>query len=69
MGSFSPAYGMIGTIIGLVQMLANLDDPSSIGPAMSVAMITTFYGAVLANLFLYPWRKNYPEGMKRKSPI
>ncbi len=54
MGSFAPAFGMVGTLIGLVQMLANLDDPSSIGPKMAVAMITTFYGAVLANLFFIP---------------
>lgn len=54
MGAFAPAFGMVGTLIGLVQMLANLDDPSSIGPKMAVAMITTFYGAVLANLFFIP---------------
>jgi chemotaxis protein MotA len=54
MGAYAPAFGMIGTLIGLVQMLANLDDPSSIGPRMAVAMITTFYGAVLANLFFIP---------------
>ncbi len=54
MGAYAPAFGMIGTLIGLVQMLANLDDPSSIGPKMAVAMITTFYGAVLANLFFIP---------------
>lgn len=54
MGSYAPAFGMVGTLIGLVQMLANLDDPSSIGPKMAVAMITTFYGAVLANLFFLP---------------
>ncbi|MCD4674604.1 MAG: MotA/TolQ/ExbB proton channel family protein [Desulfobacula sp.] len=54
MGSYAPAFGMIGTLIGLVQMLAGLDDPSSIGPKMAVAMITTFYGAVLANLFFIP---------------
>jgi chemotaxis protein MotA len=54
MGGYAPAFGMIGTLIGLVQMLANLDDPSSIGPRMAVAMITTFYGAVLANLFFIP---------------
>lgn len=54
MGSYAPAFGMIGTLIGLVQMLANLDDPSSIGPKMAVAMITTFYGAVAANLFFIP---------------
>jgi chemotaxis protein MotA len=54
MGSYGPAFGMIGTLIGLVQMLANLDDPSSIGPAMAVAMITTFYGALIANLIFIP---------------
>ncbi len=54
MGRYSPAFGMVGTLIGLVQMLANLDDPSTIGPKMAVAMITTFYGAVLANLFFIP---------------
>ncbi len=54
MGTFAPAFGMTGTLIGLVQMLANLDDPSSIGPKMAVAMITTFYGAVMANLFFIP---------------
>lgn len=54
MAAYAPAFGMIGTLIGLVQMLANLDDPSTIGPKMAVAMITTFYGAVLANLFFIP---------------
>ena len=54
MGSYAPAFGMIGTLIGLVQMLANLDDPSTIGPKMAVAMITTFYGALMANLFFIP---------------
>lgn len=54
MGAYAPAFGMVGTLIGLVQMLANLDDPSTIGPKMAVAMITTFYGAVLANLFFIP---------------
>ncbi|WP_045215938.1 motility protein A [Desulfonatronovibrio magnus] len=54
MGSFAPAMGMIGTVIGLVQMLQALDDPSAIGPAMAVALITTFYGALLANLVFNP---------------
>jgi len=53
-GDMAPAWGMIGTLIGLVQMLANLSDPAAIGPAMAVAMLTTFYGAVLANLFAIP---------------
>jgi chemotaxis protein MotA len=54
MGKFAPAFGMVGTLIGLVQMLSNLDDPSSIGPAMAVALLTTFYGAVAANLLFLP---------------
>ncbi len=54
MGSYAPAFGMVGTLVGLVQMLANLDDPSTIGPKMAVAMITTFYGAIMANLFFIP---------------
>ncbi|MBT3558943.1 MAG: flagellar motor protein PomA [Rhodospirillales bacterium] len=53
-GDAGPAWGMIGTLIGLVQMLANLDDPAAIGPAMAIAMLTTFYGAVMANLVAIP---------------
>jgi len=51
---FAPAMGLIGTLIGLVQMLGNLDDPSTIGPSMAVALLTTFYGAVLSNMVLMP---------------
>lgn len=54
MGTFAPAMGMIGTLIGLVQMLVNMDDPKSIGPAMAVALVTTFYGSVMANLMFLP---------------
>lgn len=54
MGAFAPAFGMIGTLIGLVIMLGNMQDPSSIGPAMAIALITTFYGAVGANIFFLP---------------
>ncbi len=54
MASTSPAMGMVGTLIGLVQMLQTLSDPSAIGPAMAVALLTTFYGAVLAFLFFGP---------------
>lgn len=53
-GDAAPAFGMIGTLVGLIQMLANLSDPSSIGPAMAVAMLTTLYGAMIANLFALP---------------
>ena len=51
---FSPAMGLIGTLIGLVQMLGNLQDPTTIGPSMAVALLTTFYGAILANLVFIP---------------
>ena len=53
-GEVCPAMGLIGTLIGLVQMLGNLQDPESIGPAMAVALLTTFYGAVLANMVFLP---------------
>ncbi len=54
MAAFAPAFGMIGTLIGLVAMLATLDDPSKIGGGMAVALLTTLYGAILANLILLP---------------
>jgi chemotaxis protein MotA len=53
-GAYAPAMGMIGTLIGLVQMLQTMDDPSSIGPAMAVALLTTFYGAIIANILCNP---------------
>lgn len=54
MGDVGPAMGMIGTLVGLVAMLANMDDPKSIGPAMAVALLTTLYGAMFANMFALP---------------
>ena len=54
LGNIAPAMGMIGTLVGLVQMLANMEDPKTIGPAMAVALLTTLYGAVLANAFAIP---------------
>ena len=54
MGTLFPSMGMIGTLIGLVQMLKSMADPSTIGPAMAVALLTTFYGAVGANLVCLP---------------
>jgi len=54
MGTFAPAVGMLGTIIGLVQMLMQMSDPSSIGAPMAVALLTTFYGTLLANLLFLP---------------
>ncbi|NOX25825.1 MAG: flagellar motor protein PomA [Deltaproteobacteria bacterium] len=53
-GDAAPAFGMIGTLIGLVQMLSNMSDPASIGPAMAVALLTTLYGALAANLVALP---------------
>ncbi|MGB6042755.1 MAG: motility protein A [Pirellulales bacterium] len=53
-GAAAPAFGMIGTLIGLVQMLRTLDDPSKIGGGMATALLTTLYGAVVANLFCIP---------------
>ena len=53
-GTYAPAFGMIGTVIGLIQMLQSMEDPSSIGPAMAVALITTFYGALLSNVIFLP---------------
>jgi chemotaxis protein MotA len=50
----APAMGLIGTLVGLVQMLAELDNPANIGPAMAVALLTTFYGAIMANVILMP---------------
>jgi chemotaxis protein MotA len=54
MGSSAPAFGMIGTLIGLVQMLQNLSDPAGLGKGMAVALITTFYGAFIANMVFIP---------------
>lgn len=52
--TLAPAFGMIGTLIGLINMLAHMDDPATIGPSMSVALITTMYGSIIANLFMNP---------------
>lgn len=54
MGNFAPAMGLIGTIVGLIQMLGSLSNPESIGPAMALALITTLYGATLANIIFLP---------------
>jgi chemotaxis protein MotA len=53
-GDVAPAMGMIGTLIGLVAMLSNMDDPKSIGPAMAVALLTTLYGSIVANMVAIP---------------
>ncbi len=54
LGAYAPAMGMIGTVIGLILMLQTMEDPSTIGPSMAVALITTFYGAIMANLVFLP---------------
>lgn len=54
MGRFAPAFGMIGTLIGLVAMLANMSDPSAIGAGMAAALLTTMYGAIMANCLFLP---------------
>ncbi|AFJ03639.1 Flagellar motor rotation protein MotA [Methylophaga frappieri] len=53
-GDAAPAMGMIGTLVGLVQMLSNMSDPRAIGPAMAIALLTTLYGAMIANMFALP---------------
>ncbi|OUS18831.1 flagellar motor protein MotA [Rhodospirillales bacterium 47_12_T64] len=53
-GEVAPAMGLIGTLVGLVQMLSNLENPSTIGPSMAVALLTTFYGAILSNMVFHP---------------
>jgi len=54
MGTYAPAFGLLGTLIGLIQMLSTLQDPASIGPAMSVALLTTFYGSLLSTTTFLP---------------
>jgi len=53
-GRYAPAFGMIGTLMGLIFMLQAMDDPSAIGPGMAVALVTTLYGAVISNVFMGP---------------
>lgn len=55
LGRFAPAFGMIGTLMGLIMMLSNMSDPSSIGAGMAVALITTLYGAIVANAIFMPF--------------
>lgn len=66
MGTYAPAFGMIGTLIGLIAMLRNLNDPSQIGGGMAVALLTTFYGAVMANLIFLPLAGKLTERSKEE---
>jgi len=61
MGTYAPAFGMIGTLVGLIQMLTQLDDPTALGPGMATALITTFYGVILANLVFLPMANKLKE--------
>ncbi len=54
LAAYGPAFGMLGTLIGLINMLKNLSDPAALGPGMSVALVTTFYGSLLANVVCTP---------------
>lgn len=60
-GELAPAFGMLGTLIGLIIMLVGLDDPSKIGAGMAVALVTTFYGSFLANMIFLPIASNLSE--------
>jgi len=66
MGRFAPAFGLIGTLLGLVIMLGNVSDPSTIGSGMAVALVTTVYGAVLANGSLLPMAEKLAQLSKRE---
>ncbi len=67
--AMAPAFGMIGTLIGLVQMLQNLSDPSAIGPSMAVALLTTFYGALIANVFGVPVKTKLEQKSQEEAII
>ena len=60
-GDLAPGFGMLGTLIGLIIMLVDLDDPSAIGVGMAVALVTTFYGSFLANMVFLPIANNLSE--------
>ncbi|KZY75458.1 flagellar motor protein PomA, partial [Oleiphilus sp. HI0069] len=69
LGDLGPAMGMIGTLIGLVAMLSNMDDPKSIGPAMALALLTTLYGAMLANMVAIPFADKLTLRMEEEELI
>ena len=68
-GKLAPAFGMIGTLLGLIGMMANLEDTSSIGPNMAVALVTTLYGSVFANLVLAPIQFKLEDRHKEEMQI
>jgi chemotaxis protein MotA len=65
-GRYAPAFGMIGTLLGLIIMLGNMEDPAAIGPGMAVALITTLYGAVVSNLIFLPFADKLAFYSKRE---
>ena len=69
MGRYAPAFGMIGTLMGLIIMLGNMDNPEAIGPGMAVALITTLYGAVVSNLFFLPFADKLAFYSKREMEV
>lgn len=69
LGRYAPAFGMIGTLMGLIIMLGNMDDPEAIGPGMAVALITTLYGAVVSNLFCLPFADKLAFYAKREMEL
>ncbi|MCY6370382.1 motility protein A [Clostridium ganghwense] len=68
-GGYAPAFGMLGTLIGLIQMLANLSDPTALGPGMSKALRTTFYGSLFASLILNPMSANLVYKTSREATV
>ncbi|QDT17632.1 motility protein A [Alienimonas californiensis] len=69
LGRYAPAFGMIGTLMGLIIMLGNMDDPEAIGPGMAVALITTLYGAIMSNLFCLPFADKLGYYSKREMEV
>ena len=69
LGRYAPAFGMIGTLMGLIIMLGNMDDPEAIGPGMAVALITTLYGAIVSNLFCLPFADKLGFYSKRELEV
>jgi chemotaxis protein MotA len=68
-GDSAPAFGMFGTLVGLIQMLSNMTDPSTIGPAMAVAMLTTLYGVLLSQLLAYPISEKLTMKIERQTAL
>ena len=66
LGELAPAFGMIGTLIGLVKMLKDMSDPTAIGPSMSIALITTLYGSMVANCYAIPMAKKLEARSKEE---